>query len=259
MSTNFLLLNDAKTEFMLLSSKNFTPENCPLPSVKIGDEVVDCSTGAKNLGVLFDSSLSMENHIANVSRTCFYHLRNISRIRSYLSQSDTEKIVHALVSSRLDSCNSLLAGLPACRLKPLVRVQNTACRLIVGARKFDHITEHLIGLHWLPIPQRIEFKILLLVFKSLQGLAPDYLCELIKWHIPSRSLRSADCFLAAEKSVKMSRTNGRDSKVQFKNRAFENLGPRLFNALPLFIRSSQTVEIFKNRLKTHLFKSAYDI
>ena len=201
----------------------------------------------------------METHISNICKSCFCHLRSISRIRKSLSQSDTEKLVHALISSRLDSCNSLLAGLPSSRLKPLVRVQNAAARLVVRARKFDHVTPILQKLHWLPIEYRLNYKVLLMVYKSLYGLAPDYLCELINWYSPSRNLRSGFQFLTEQKSVKMCRSGNRNSKSMFKDRAFEHLGPKLFNNLPLSVRSSENVNIFKSRLKTFLFKTAFSL
>ena len=259
MSSNFLLLNDSKTEFVLLSSNSFTSDSAPISSIEIGNEQVEVTFGARNLGVFLDSNLSMDKHISNISKSCFFYLRNISRIRNFLSRSDTEKLVHALVTSRLDSCNSVLAGLPACKLKPLSRVQNAAARLIVKARKYDHITDTLVNLHWLPIPQRIQFKLLLLVYKALHNLAPSYLNELADWYAPGRTLRSGVQYIAKEKSVKQSKSGGKMSKIFYKDRAFENLGPKLFNALPDYIRSSPSVEAFKSRLKTYLFQTAFNV
>ena len=254
MSCNFLLLNVSKTEFVSMSSRRFSQDSCPLSSIAIGEELVSASSSARNLGVLFDSQLSMETHISIICRSAYSHLRNINRIRKSLSQSDTEKLVHAFISSRLDSCNSLLSGLPVTKIKPLIRVQNAAARLVTRARKYDHITDIFIKLHWLPVVQRINFKLLLLVYKSLYGFAPNYLCELIKFYVPSRSLRSESKFL-----IKTRQMSGKKSKVLYKDRAFENLGPKLFNELPLFVRSSPSVDIFKSRLKTHLFKCAFNI
>ncbi|KAJ8028279.1 hypothetical protein HOLleu_30474 [Holothuria leucospilota] len=111
MSLNFLVLNDSKTESLLFSSQDHLSNsfNC----VKVGNEVVNVSSNAKKLGDLFDTHLSMDRHISNICKSAYSHLRNISRVRKFLSQSDTEKLVHAFISSRLYSCNSLLAGLPA--------------------------------------------------------------------------------------------------------------------------------------------------
>jgi hypothetical protein len=110
--------------------------------------------------------------------------------KKYWTPSATEKIIHAFVSSRLDGCNSLLYGVPKCQLQRLQCIQNTAARIITKTRKFESITPVLISLNWLPVAERIEFKILLLTYKALNGLAPPYICELIQEYAPSRSLRS---------------------------------------------------------------------
>ena len=145
---------------------------------------------ARNFGVIYDSSMSMENHIMAICKAAFYHLRNISRIRKYLSSQTAEMLVHAFVSSRLDYCNSLLYGLPKELLKKLQHVQNVAARIVTHTRKCDHITPVLCQLHWLPIEERIVFKILSLTFKYLNGLAPPYLRDLIAKYVPRRNLRS---------------------------------------------------------------------
>ncbi len=100
-------------------------------------------------------------------------------MQRYLDQQSAKQIVHALVISRLDCCNSLLCGLPADLLNRLQRVQNACARTIMMCRKYDHITPVLKELHWLPIAQRIQFKVLMLTYKCLHGLAPQYLAELI--------------------------------------------------------------------------------
>ena len=209
--------------------------------------------------MIFDESLSFEKYITKISQISFAHLRNITRIRKYLSQSDCEKLVHAFISSRLDSCNSLLAGLPATKLAPLIRVQRAAARLVVRARKFDPITEVMQRLHWLPVQERIDFKYLLLVFKCVHGLGPPYLSDLLSWHSPNRSLRSKNNYLLKEKSAKQSRIGGNKPKKLYADRAFENLAPRLWNSLPLDIRSTENLSTFKTRLKTYLFQKSYNL
>ena len=205
---------------------------------------------ARNLGVILDSQLNMEKHISNICRTAYAYIRNISRIRRFLSRSDTEKLMHAFITSRLDSCNSLLVGLPASTLKPLARVQNCAARVVFRARKSEHITPILKELHWLPVDYRIQFKVLLLTFKSLYGSAPKYLCDLISWYEPKRNLRSASLFQLAETYV-------RGSKASFRGRAFQHCAPALWNRLPLHVRSCKTIVSFKSSLKTFLFNEAF--
>ena len=108
----------------------------------------------RNVGAIFDSTLSMVPQVNSLCKTASYHLRNIARIRHLLSKESTEILVHAFVFSKLDYCNALLYGLPQCVIKKLQLVQNSAARLITCSRKYDHTSPLLIQLHWLPITQR---------------------------------------------------------------------------------------------------------
>ncbi len=104
-----------------------------------------------------------ENHISHVTKTAFFHLRNIAKLRNMLSVSDAEKLVHAFMTSRLDYCNALLGGYPASSKNKLQIVQNSAARILTRSRKYDHITPILQSLHWLPITFRSDT---LSLFKS---------------------------------------------------------------------------------------------
>ena len=136
--------------------------------------------------------MSFEEHVNELCRTAFYHIRNISRIRPCLSIDSTKTLVHALVTSLLDYCNALFYGLPDYLIQRLQYVMNAAAKFIICKRKFDHVTPLLIELHWVPVRQRIVFKILLYTFKALHGVTPMYLTELISPYIPRRALRSVD-------------------------------------------------------------------
>ena len=147
-------------------------------------------TCVKNLGVYLHKSLSIEQHIAAVSKSCFNQIRNIGRIRSYITDSACNTLVCSLITSRLNYGNALLHGVNASALEELQRVQNTAARLIARRKKYDHITPVLIELHWLPVKVRCEYKLLVYVFKSLHGIAPVYLQDLLTVYKPTRSMRS---------------------------------------------------------------------
>ncbi len=177
MTSNFLLLNSDKTEILLVGPKNST-QNLLDYNLQLDGCNVTSST-VKNLGVILDSNLSFENHISHVTKTAFFHLRNISKLRNMLSVSDAEKLVHAFMTSRLDYCNALLGGCPASSINKLQIVQNAAARVLTRSRKYDHITPILQSLHWLPIKFRISYKILLLAYKALNDLAPAYLTNLL--------------------------------------------------------------------------------
>ena len=136
--------------------------------------------------------MSMLPQVNNVCKFAFYHLRTISRIRKYLSSPSTEILIHTFGTSKLDHYNSLrYINVPKNVIKKLPWVQNVAARLITRSRKCDHITLILFDLHWLPVSERIKFKILLLTFKVLHQQTPPYILDLITRYLPSRSLRSS--------------------------------------------------------------------
>ena len=142
----------------------------------------------------------------------------------------------------------MLYGLPKSQLDKLQRVQNVAARLVSGVRKQDHISPTLKALHWLPVEKRIIFKILLMTYKTLNGLAPSYLTTLITRYHPTRKLHSSSRSTLQVPRVKTS---------TYGDRAFSSAAPKLWNSLPDHIKSKQTLSSFKPSLKTFLFKSAY--
>ena len=129
----------------------------------------------RNLGSWFNSQLTMSSHISKLCSVAFYHLCNIQCICKYLSQKTAGMLVHAFMTSRIDYCNNLLYGLPNNQLAKIQRVLNASARLVCYAPRFCHITPILRDLHWLSIRAHINFKVLLLTFKALHGLAPQYL------------------------------------------------------------------------------------
>ena len=246
MKDNFLKLNDNKTEFVLFGSRQQLSK-VHVPHITIGDSNISLAASARNLGVIFDSSMSLKNHVSNVVRSASFHIRNIGRRRKYLDPHATEQIVHSFVTSRLDMGNSLLFGLPQDQINRLKRIQNAAARLVTLTKKRSHITPILRELHWLPVDSRITYKLLLIVFKALNDLAPDYISCLIKPYIPSRPLRSSTKLLLSEPP----------STNSWGKRAFSVAAPRLWNSLPIKIRSSTSLAQFKKMLKTHLFDGAF--
>ena len=116
-----LMLNDDKTEFLLLGTKQQLAK-VDINSTTVGECVVKTKRVVRNLGSWFDSQLSMSTHISSLCSSAFFHLHNISRIRKLLSPVETKSLVHAFVTSRVEYCNSLLYGLPASQLNKVQRV-----------------------------------------------------------------------------------------------------------------------------------------
>ena len=158
-------------------------------------------------------------------------------------------LIHAFISSRLDYCNALFTGLTKQVLHKLQLVQNAAARILTRTKKFEHITPVLSALHWLPVKQRVDFKVLLIVFKSIKGLAPSYVSDMLKPYEPTRTLRSSDKGLLTAHPINFKSGSG----------AFSHYGPTLWNSIPADLRSATTVCSFKRKLNTYLFSQAFGV
>ena len=141
---------------------------------------VTVADSARDLGVLIDSCLTMAEHVSAICRSGFFQLRQLRHVARSLTADAAKTIVHAFVACRLDYCNSMLHGITDSLFRRLQSIQNAAARLITGTRRRDHITRVLRDLHWLPVRRRVDYKLALLVYKSLHGLAPPYLAETYK-------------------------------------------------------------------------------
>jgi hypothetical protein len=245
MVTNKMKLNADKTELMVLTSPRVR-HRVLIPDFYIMDAPISASPIIRNLGSMWDQSASMAEHIKFICRNCYFHLHNIAAVRHMLTRAATEKVVHAFISTRLDSCNSLLLNVPAGQIAKLQRIQNCAARIVLRQRKSDSITAALKELHWLPVHQRIRFKVLCLTYQCVNGMAPAYLCELVSPYVQQRNLRSNNQLLLQQPAART---------ASYGDRAFAVSAPRLWNVLPATVKLSDTYEVFKKKLKTHLFTS----
>ena len=157
----------------------------------------------------------------------------------------------SLVISHLDYANALLGGLPKCSIDQLQWVQNIAAKIVLGKGRYDSSTRCLAELHWLPIQQRIEFKILTLVHKSLHGLAPQYLVELL-----TRKVHRREGLRSNNNTSQLEVPN--TARKTFAARSFSVLGPTLWNELPASLKSIESYNTFKQHLKTFLYRKAFN-
>ena len=249
MLTDKLKLNDDKTEFMIIGTRQQLSK-VSTNGLLVGSTRVSSVNEARNLGVYFDSNMNFNVHITKTCNLAFYSIHNIRRIRKYLSKNATKTLIHALVIGRLDYCNSLFYGLPAVLLNKFQRVQNAAARFISNIPRFSHISPILRELHWLPIKYRIIFKINLITFKALQGNASRYIIELISLkHQSNYNLRSNNERLLSPPKEITKKTTG--------DRAFAAAAPAVWNALPANLRAENRFSTFKTGLKTYFFRLAY--
>ena len=213
---------------------------------------ISSTAKARNLGVIFDKFMNLDAHIGNICKSSYFQLKNIGSIRNVLSDDACAQLIHSLVTVRIDYCNSLLYGLSDNSLFRLQKILNIAARILCRIPKYDHISSTLRDLHWLPIRQRIIFKILILTYQAYHHTAPPYLCDMIVPYSNVRSLRSdTKMLINPYRPTPRLKTYG--------EKCFQYAGPKEWNNLPVTIRDSASLSIFKSRLKTHLFQLAYPL
>ena len=151
-------------------------------NVHVGPASVSPVSIVRNLGVLLDDELCLKQHVNRTAAACFLYLRRLRQIRRRIGQDLTVRLILALITARLDYCNSVLGGLPRLTLEPLPlqRAQNAAARLVFELRSQDHITPCLLQLHWLPICWRVKFKLCTIMHTVHNGLGPEYLAQLVQ-------------------------------------------------------------------------------
>lgn len=241
-----LKMNNSKTEIIMYGTK-YQLAKLNISSISVRGCEVKCVDHVRDLGVFMDSTLNFDTHIRKKCQIAYAQLRNLKDIRKHLSQKSTEIMVHGLIHSHIDFCNGLFTDIPAYLVNKLQRIQNQAARVVTSA-PYDHpTTEILKSLHWLPVRARIMFKILVIVFRTVQGTAPPYLKCLFNRVQGKYRLRSSDDI---QFTVPITRTRIADRSIAV-------VGPKWWNALPKDLKCIRNETTFRKELKTYLFKLFY--
>ena len=220
-TSNKLVLNESKTEIIHIHSKHCNMINT-LPQIVVNSAPIDLTSDARNLGVVFDDNLHFQKQINTV---CCLSCIELYRQDPALSRP----------SNYRETCSRfcIVYRLPNVQLDKLQRVQNFPARLVICNNKYTHITPILRELHWLPIKARIEYKITLVTYKSLKGLAPYYLRSLLSSYAPKRMLRSSAKNLL---QTPIARTKA------YGERSFSVAAPKLWNSLPDTIKNIDSLD-----------------
>ena len=164
-----LQLNPGKTQEIIIGPTNILNMIDIGGIILPGNVCIRFVSTVKNLGITFDTRLSFVSQITALKRDSFRLIRNIVKKRFIFSNDQMKMVVNSIVACRLDYCNALYFGISEHLINQLQLIQNAAAKAVVGLYKYDHMGETLKELHWLPVKYRIEFKILLIIFKCLIG------------------------------------------------------------------------------------------
>ena len=250
-SANMPKLNDNKTELMLVTSKR-TKHLHNLPtSITIGNAQIPFKQSLKNLVFTLDCHLTMNAHVSNIARTCYFELRRLASFRRFLTSTATATFASAFALSRIDYCSSLLFGSTHDVTSHLQRIQNYAARVIMRLPKSSSITTHLKSLHWLPVKVRSTYKIACLCYHCHSSTAPSYVADML--HIKPSHTRNT-----RSSSYTMPLLNRpAHSNATLGDRSFSFASSSVWNSIPNDVRCAPPLSSSKSRLKTYLFRSVY--
>ena len=250
MQSNRLQLNTAKMEVLWCASIR-RQHQIPQPGLHVSVDIIVPSVSVRDLGIYLDCDVSMRTNVSKVVSSCFAVLRRLRSIRSSVTRSVFVSLVVSMVLSRLDNGKATLAGIMDRLTDRLQSVLNAAAWLIYASRRTEHVTPLLRDLHWLRYPEQIDYKLAVLVYRCLHGLAPSYLADefMRVSEIESRrNLRSASTANLVVPRFQRKTLGGR---------AFPMAVAQTWNSLPSHVPSSSSLASFKCNLKTELFLRSY--
>ena len=236
--SHFLKLNSGKTKLMVFGNSSFMSSFNHHTLTTDTGSIIPISRTIKLLGVVLDNVLSFNQYVSDIVSSVNLTLRNIGSIRKFLNRKAVEALVHALVTSKLDACNSLFVGMSRGNFAKLQLLQNAALRCVLNIPPQSHLARHYVDLHWLQVEKRSYFKYIVLIFKCINNFAPVQLSSKLKMKCPINMLLDTEQFVPSSSC-------GR--------RSFSYLAPRCWNAMPIELRLITGLEEFKTKLKTFLF------
>ena len=247
---NGLQLNPDKSEAMIVGTSNQLrgAVDTSAPSVSVAGVDLPVADEMKVLGVVLDRRLTFAKHASMVARSCNYHVQAIRHIRHLLTTDVAQTLACSLILSRIDYCNAVLHGAPTGTIQKLQRAQNNAARIVKQAARRCHAKPLLHELHWLPVQQRITYKVAVLTYKVRSTLTPAYLHQRLAERVCGRVLRSSAIPLLHQPFA----------RTDFARRAYQITAPSVWNSLPASVLDSSSLAMFKSRLKTFLFKQTLD-
>ena len=242
-------LNCDKAEIIMFGHKKQLLK-CKTDTVMLDDSLINVSSYIKYLGGGLNCGLTFKKRISLVCGKAMANFFRIRSIRCYLNRQATGTLLLGLCISHLDYANAILYGLPEVDISKLQRVQSMCTKLVLNHNPYSSSTKALMELHWLPIRQRIVFKLMSILHKCKYDTAPAYLKNLlVSTPVHKRQLHSTQ----NNTLLIIPRTKSKT----FADRSFSVAGPKEWNLLPRDIRETTSYKLFKKKLKIHLFRQAF--
>ena len=239
---NSLLINPEKTKLVVVGSAQLI-KRLPHISLSLLGKTISPVSVAKDLGVYIDQYLTYDVHVTKTVSSCMNQLVQIGRIKHLLDRKTPLLLINSFVFSKLFYCSSVWGNTSKRNLHKLQLVQNFAARVVLGLKKFDHISQGRRSLKWLDVTEKVLFNDLVLVFKCVNGLAPDYLGKYFikRSAVHNKNTRGCNNFVVPRCRLSMGQ------------RAFYFRGPKEWNGLPDNIRNTKDIDSFKRRLFNRIF------
>jgi hypothetical protein len=183
-------MNPDKTEAIVIGTSARKRMEGLVNTFDLGCVSVGPASSVRSLGVKIDDTLSFDDHVDNVCKSCNIHIRALRHIRRHISEDAAKTIACSMVNGRLDYCNSVPHRTSSSNINKLQRVQNSVALIITRRRPSDHIIPVLADLHWLPVQYHIQYKLAVITCKVLTTQEPSYLHHLVQSHSSTRQLQS---------------------------------------------------------------------